>query len=58
LDNYFLKGAPPKVLLVEFGNISNRDLLALFDQHLNEVLDFFDDGSTLVVFRKTEVIGY
>ncbi len=58
LDNYFLKGAPPRVLLIEFGNISNLDLLALFDQHLHEVLVFFDDGSNLVVFRKTEVIAY
>ncbi len=58
LDHYFLKGAPPKVLLIEFGNISNRDLLALFDQYLDEVLDFFADGSNLVVFRKTEVVGY
>lgn len=58
LDNYFLKGAPPKVLLIEFGNISNRDLLSLFDQYFEEVLESFNDGSTLVVFRKTEVIGY
>ena len=46
------------MLLIEFGNISNRDLLALFDQYLDEVLDFFADGSNLVVFRKTEVVGY
>ena len=58
LDNYFLKGAPPNVLLLEFGNISNKDLISLFEQHFKTVLDLFNDGSTLVVFRREEVIGY
>ena len=58
LDNYFLRGAPPKVLLIEFGNIGNRELVTLFDQHLDDVLASFNEGSSLVVFRKTEVIGY
>lgn len=58
LDNYFLKGAPPKVLLIEFGNIGNKDLIYLFEQYLDVLIESFNDESTLVVFRKTEIIGY
>jgi len=30
-DNYFLKGAPPKILLLKFGNIGNQDLINYFE---------------------------
>lgn len=53
-----IKGAPPKTLLLEFGNISNKDLIELFNLYFEEVIEVFKQGSNLVVFRKTEVIGY
>jgi predicted nuclease of predicted toxin-antitoxin system len=53
-----LKGSPPKVLLLEFGNISNRELIWLFDLRLEEVISAFEDGHEFVIFRRDEVIGY
>lgn len=57
-DYFMLKGAPPKLLLVEFGNISNSELIRLFDLHFAEVIDAFDEGSKMVVFKREGVIGY
>lgn len=57
-DYFLLKGSPPKVLRIEFGNISNRELIWLFDLHLAKVMAAFDEGSEMVVFTRDEVIGY
>ncbi len=57
-EHYLLRGAPPKVLLIEFGNIRNAELLELFDQYFHEVIAAFEGGSNLVIFRRDEVIGY
>lgn len=58
LDNFVLKGAPPKVLLVEFGNISNNDLIQLFQQDLDNIVELFNDGNNLVVFRRDEIVAF
>ncbi len=50
--------APPKVLVLEFGNISNKDLLKLFDDYFNEVIISFEQGNNIVLFRRDEIIGY
>ncbi len=34
LDNFLIHGVPPKVLMLQFGNISNAELLSLFDHYL------------------------
>ena len=57
-DYFILRGAPPKVLLIEFGNISNRELIRLFDLHAEKVIAAFEEGSNMVVFKREEVIGY
>jgi len=57
-EHFMIQGAPPKVLLTEFGNISNRELLSLFNTYLYEVLNAYKDESELVIFRRDEVIGY
>lgn len=57
-DYFLLKGSPPKVLLIEFGNISNQELIHLFEQHLFEVITAFDEGSEMVIFNRSEVISY
>ena len=58
LDNYVLKGAPPKILLIEFGNIGNNDLIDMFKLFFDKVLDVFNEGNNLVLFRRNEIIGY
>ena len=55
-DHYFLKGAPPKVLLLLFGNISNKDLIAYFEQYLENIVIAFADGSNYVQFSRDGIV--
>ena len=57
-DYYMLRGAPPKILLLELGNIKNSNLFSLFDKYLKEIILSFQDGNELVLFRYEEIIGY
>ncbi|MEZ4829509.1 MAG: DUF5615 family PIN-like protein [Bacteroidia bacterium] len=54
-EHFLLRGAPPKVLLLEFGNI---ELVQLFELYFKEVMAAFEEGNELVIFRREEVIGY
>ena len=38
-EYFMLRGAPPKVLLIEFGNIGNKELFRMFDLFFNEVVE-------------------
>ena len=57
-EYFHLKGAPPRILLIEFGNMKNTELFDLFDQFFEEVISAFEEGSKLVLFRRDEVVGY
>jgi predicted nuclease of predicted toxin-antitoxin system len=46
-DSHLLSGSPARLLVVSTGNITNRDLLALFDAHLDALVDAFE-GANLV----------
>lgn len=41
-DSHLLGGTPARLLVVSTGNITNRDLLALFDEHLDAILAAFE----------------
>jgi predicted nuclease of predicted toxin-antitoxin system len=58
LDQYILKGAPPKVLLLETGNMSNRDLFALMDEMLEQIVDLFEMNHNLVILQINNIIAY
>ncbi len=49
-DNFNLKGAPPKVLYLSFGNTSNSTLLAYFEQHFDTIVDLFEEGIAFIEF--------
>jgi predicted nuclease of predicted toxin-antitoxin system len=49
LNSHLLIGSPAKLLLVTTGNISNRRLLALFEVHLNLIINALSQ-SNLVEF--------
>lgn len=51
-DYYYIRGAPPKILLLQFGNISNANLINYFEQYLNFVLDAFKNGADYVQFSR------
>jgi predicted nuclease of predicted toxin-antitoxin system len=57
-DNYILNGIPPKVLMFQFGNIRNRDLLEIFDHNLENIIQLFDENAGLVIFNRNQLIAY
>jgi predicted nuclease of predicted toxin-antitoxin system len=54
-DSHLLRGAPRRLLVVSTGNISNDNLLALFNQHLSAVVAAFGEAS-LVELRPGELV--
>lgn len=56
-DYYMLKGAPPKVLLLEVGNIDNKILLLFFEKNLEAIVSLFDT-SGLVVCSEEKIISF
>ncbi|TAF74267.1 MAG: hypothetical protein EAZ53_09845 [Bacteroidetes bacterium] len=58
LDYFLLNGAPPKVLLIQFGNISNKELLANIQLYFNDIHSEFKNGSNLISVNKTTIISY
>lgn len=58
LDNYLLKGSPPKVLLLQFGNISNKELLQYFENHIHKIITVFEEGAELVKFDRESIVAY
>jgi predicted nuclease of predicted toxin-antitoxin system len=57
-DYYLLKGVPPRVLLLEFGNIRNQTLLAQFESHLPLIVREFEQGAELLLFNYGSVSRY
>lgn len=43
-DSHLLRGTPKKLLIVATGNIANRELLALFEEHLGAIVAALDDA--------------
>ncbi|MCX8491371.1 MAG: DUF5615 family PIN-like protein [Cyclobacteriaceae bacterium] len=58
LERYVLHGAPPKVLLLQFGNIKNVDLINLFEKGFSKILNLFEQESNLVIFNREQIISY
>ena len=56
-DHYFLRGAPPKILLLQFGNISNSDLIEYFDRYLDFIVQAFESGSDYVQFSREGIVA-
>ena len=54
-DYYHLKGAPPKILLLQFGNVSNSDLTAYFDRYLDVIAEAFNGGADYVEFGRNGI---
>ena len=57
-DRYLVRGAPPCILMLRMGNLSNKELLAHFEKHLPQVQQLFDDGAGLVEFYEDSLVRY
>ncbi len=58
LDYYLLKGSPPRLLMLEFGNIRNKALLNLMDAHFESIVSLFDSGADAVALNRNTVSIY
>lgn len=58
LDDYFLKGSPPKLIHLAFGNIKNSELITLFDQNLTHLINLLEENYTLIAFNRNKIVGY
>lgn len=47
-DYYFLKGAPPKVLLLKFGNISNKNLINNFELYFDGLTSALKENAYVI----------
>lgn len=58
LENFLPRGVPPKVLLLQFGNCANRDLLAQFEAFFDQVKERFEQDAGLVLFSWNKIAEY
>ena len=57
-DFFFVKGPPPKILLLKVGNCTNRELRATVERNLNEIIHLFATDAKLVVVQTDTIIAY
>ena len=57
-NKLLVKGAPPSVLLLRMGNLSNKELLVQFERHLPQVQALFEDGAGLVEFYEGNLVRF
>ena len=54
LDNFYLNGSPPRIIHLKIGNITNNELLDLFEN----LIKLLVDGCDLITFDKEKLVGY
>lgn len=55
--SHLVQGTPRRLLVVAVGNMSNNDLLAVFDRHLDDVVTAFS-GADHVEVHETEIVAW
>ena len=58
LDYYLLKGIPPRVLLLQFGNIGNPALIRFFTVNQTQLEQLFNQGAEMVLFSREQITEY
>lgn len=57
-ENFLLRGYPPRVLLLQFGNCTNQDLIGQFDLFFDVIREQFEQGAGLVLFSRQKIAVY
>ncbi|HMN89991.1 MAG TPA: DUF5615 family PIN-like protein [Saprospiraceae bacterium] len=57
-EHFLAKGAPPSVLLLQFGNIRNDDLLYHIEQALPNITTLFSSSANLIILDRVQLIAY
>lgn len=58
LDNYILEGRPQKLLIVSTGNISNSNLIQLFEQNIKTLKSLFEDNTVIEIDEEEIQVHY
>lgn len=58
LDNFYLNGSPPKIIHLKIGNITNNELLHLFEKNFENLIKLLVEGCNLITFDKEKLVGY
>jgi predicted nuclease of predicted toxin-antitoxin system len=58
LDHFLVKGVPPRVLLLEYGNASHRDLLQLIETQWPQIDSAFQNGAGFVLAGRVSVVAW
>ncbi|MCU0471566.1 MAG: DUF5615 family PIN-like protein [Arcicella sp.] len=58
LDNFYLNGSPPKIIHLRIGNVTNNELLELFETNFENLTTLLLDGCNLITFDKEKLVGY
>jgi predicted nuclease of predicted toxin-antitoxin system len=56
VQSFTLQSRPYKLLLLNTGNISNRDLLSIFEARLNEMAELFESCNYIELTREFLII--
>jgi len=57
LDSYYIKGIPPKLLLVSTGNIKNKVLFNLLESNIEKIIELFGQYS-FIELDNNEILGH
>jgi predicted nuclease of predicted toxin-antitoxin system len=57
-DSFFLKGPPPRVIYLRFGNTKNRELTALLEARWKTVEYLLAENSGMIVLNQEQIISY
>ena len=49
LNSHLLQGSPSRLLLISTGNIANRHLLGIFEEHLDQIVEALSESSLVEV---------
>ena len=58
LEHFMVKGAPPRVLLLEYGNASNHDLLHTLETQWPQIERALRQGAGLVLAGRSSVVAW
>lgn len=57
-DYYLLKGEPYKLLLISTGNITNKELMLLFEQNFDTLIGLLQSNKVLEINNKSIITHY
>jgi len=58
-DHFLLKNYPPAILLLQVGNIKNRDLFVFMDNHLEVICNIFlENTKRMILINQQKIVIY